>query len=176
MNASALSQLKTGIGRETVLWEAAGNTEVSHAEEVYCPLIQARTQHVAGGCQEAQRRRPEGATCPSSVESRRGRSGLERQADRRSLRLSTADGRVDPPTICGNWFPGDSGGEEACQSAHREVARWRAGGEGYRHPPWATTERLRQLDASVACPQGCRVRNCRCGQLRNGAAYAQKKG
>ncbi|MCX7424195.1 MAG: hypothetical protein NTW96_00935, partial [Planctomycetia bacterium] len=47
--ASALSQLKIGIGRRAVFWEAAWNTEVSHAEEVHCALVETGTQHVAGG-------------------------------------------------------------------------------------------------------------------------------
>jgi len=51
-----------------------------------------------------------------------------------------------------------------------------AGGEDYRHAPWATAERLRQLDTPAACSQGCRVGNCRCGELRNGAAGAKKMG
>src|SRR4030067_1082909 len=80
--ASALSQLKIGIGRRAVFWEAAWNTEVSHAEEVHCALIETGTQHVAGGGQEAQRRQSEGATRPDSVEGRRGRPRLERPPDR----------------------------------------------------------------------------------------------
>ena len=68
MASSALSQLTTGICRRVVLWETAWNTEVSHAEEVHCPLVQRRTQYVAGGYQEAKRQRPESATGPDFVE------------------------------------------------------------------------------------------------------------
>ena len=93
MRPSALSRLIIGIDRSAYFWEAVGNKEVSHAEEVYRPPVQTGTEHVTGGCQETQRRRPEGATCPDFVEGRCEWSCLERQPDRRSLRLSSADGR-----------------------------------------------------------------------------------
>jgi hypothetical protein len=42
--ASALSQLRTGIGGIANLCETAGNTEVFHAEEVHCAAVAFGTQ------------------------------------------------------------------------------------------------------------------------------------
>ena len=163
--ASALSQLKVGIGRRTIIWQAAGNKEVSHEEDIHCPINRPRTSHAARSYQEAQRHQPEGATCPDSPQNRCRRPRLDRQPHRRSLLLSAPDGGEDPSTFCRIRFSRDPRWKEACQATYRETARWGTGSQGDRHPPWVAAERLCQLDAPVACSQGGRIGDCRLGQL-----------
>jgi len=44
---SALSRLKVRVGRELGMWETSGNTEVSHAQEVYYAAVGEGTPDVA---------------------------------------------------------------------------------------------------------------------------------
>src|SRR6516164_4171250 len=88
---SALSQLKIGVGALGSISDAAGNKEVSHAEEVYRPADGTRTTGVGASRQETEGDRPESPACPDAAQGRCGRCQLDRSGDRRGLRLPHSD-------------------------------------------------------------------------------------
>src|SRR5882724_3097382 len=103
-DTSALSQLENGICGFGYFCQAAWNTEVFHAEEVYRATFQDGAPHASGSHQEAEREQPEGAACADFVEGRWEGGWLDRQSHRRGLWLPRTDGGDDSPAFCRVWF------------------------------------------------------------------------
>ena len=71
---------------------------------------------------------------------------------------------------------GDARRSETRTSGDREAVQWRPGGPRDCHASRVAAERVRQLDAAAAGPQGRGVGNCGFHQLRNRPAHAKKNG